>query len=99
MTYKSNDDHRVEVQILGQRLILKGAEDPRHVERLASYVKRKVDEIAAKGPVSSPKLAVLVALNIADDYFRAMEEAQDFKRQVANRSRTLLHELDDVPLP
>ena len=86
----------VEVQILGQRLVLKGADDARHVERLAGYVKRKIDEIATTGPVSSTKLAVLAAINIADDYFRALEDARDFKQEVASRSRGLLRDLEDT---
>lgn len=95
LAHKKSSKQRVEVQILGQRMLLKSDEDPRHVERLASYVKRKVDEVAAHGPVSSSKLAVLAALNIADDYFRALEEAREFKRTVAQRSRSLLGELED----
>jgi len=85
---------QVEVQLLGQRMLLRSDEDPRHVERLASYVKRKVDEVAANGPVTSSKIALLAALNIADDYFRALEEARELKRQVAMKSRALLRELD-----
>jgi cell division protein ZapA len=84
----------VEVQILGQRMVLKAEEDARRVERLASYVQRKVDELSTHGPVSSAKLAVLAALNIADDYFRALDDAREFKRQVAHKSRALLSELD-----
>lgn len=85
---------RVEVQILGQRMVLKADEDPRHVERLANYVKRKIDEASAGGPVSSSKLAVLAALNIADDYFRALDDAREFKRAVASRSREILRDLE-----
>lgn len=84
----------IEVQILGQRLVLKAGDDPRHVERLVGYVKRKIDELSAAGPISSAKLAVLVALNIADDYFRALDEMRELKRQVAQKSRALLHDLD-----
>lgn len=84
----------VEVQILGQRMVLKADDDPRHIERLASYVRRKVDEVSAHGPISSQKLAILAALNIADDYFRAIDEAREFKRQVAVKSRALLDDLD-----
>jgi cell division protein ZapA len=91
---KSDNRASVEVQILGQRMILKAEDDPKHVERLASYVKRKIDEIAAGGPVSSSKLAVLAAINIADDYFRALEETRELKRQVAGKSRALLAELE-----
>jgi cell division protein ZapA len=91
---KSNGKHSLEVQILGQRMALKADDDPRHVERLVGYVKRKVDELAANGPISGPKLAVLAALNIADDYFRALDETRELKRQVAQKSRALLYELD-----
>ncbi len=75
-------------------MVLKASDDPRHVERLASYVKRKVDEASAHGPISSSKLALLAALNIADDYFKAMDEAREFKRQVAVKSRAMLSEID-----
>ncbi|MBI5508829.1 MAG: cell division protein ZapA [Deltaproteobacteria bacterium] len=91
---KNTDKKTVEVQILGQRMVLKANDDSRHVERLASYVKRKVDEVAAHGPISSTKLALLAALNIADDYFRTMDEAREFKRQVATKSRAMLVELE-----
>ena len=91
---KPNEKRTIEVQILGQRMVLKANDDPRHVERLASYVKRKVDEASAHGPISSAKLALLAALNIADDYFRAMDEVREFKRQVATKSRAMLNELE-----
>ena len=91
---KPNEKRTVEVEILGQRMVLKANEDPRHVERIASYVKRKVDEASAHGPISSAKLALLAALNIADDYFRALDETREFKRQVASKSRVLLTELE-----
>lgn len=91
---RASEKRTVEVQILGQRMVLKASDDPRHVERLASYVKRKVDEASAHGPISSSKLALLAALNIADDYFKAMDEAREFKRQVAVKSRAMLSEID-----
>ena len=84
----------VEVQILGQRMVLKADDDPRHIERLASYVKRKVDEVSAHGPISNSKLALLAAINIADDYFRAIDEAREFRRQVAAKSRAMLADLE-----
>lgn len=84
----------IEVHILGQKMLLKTDGDAKRVERVASYVKRKVDEAASRGPLAGTKLAVLAALNIADDYFRAMEETRELKHQVAQKSRALLAELD-----
>ncbi len=51
----------IEVTILGQRMLLKADEDPKHVERLASYVNRKVDEASGGGSVATTKLAILAA--------------------------------------
>ena len=90
----SRTQQRVEVQILGQRMNLKAEADPRYLERLANYVKRKVEEVSQNGPVSSSKIAILAALNIADDYFKAMEENREFKRKVAEKSRAMLSDLD-----
>ncbi|MDP7038353.1 MAG: cell division protein ZapA [Myxococcota bacterium] len=90
----SRTQQRVEVQILGQRMNLKAEADPRYLERLANYVKRKVEEVSQNGPVSSSKIAILAALNIADDYFKAMEENREFKRKVADKSRAMLRDLD-----
>ena len=84
----------IEVTILGQRMALKADEDPRHLERLASYINRKADEVSGGAPIATTKLAVLAALNIANDYFRALDDTREFKRQVADKSRVLLAELE-----
>ena len=54
---KGNPTRSVEVQILGQRMLLKSDDDPRHVERLANYVKRKIDEVGLQPVNSSNRLA------------------------------------------
>jgi len=94
MAAPAQNKQSIEVQILGQRMVVRFDDDPHHVERLASYVKRKVDEVATRGPVTSSKIALLAALNIADDYFRALEETRELKRQVAAKSRALLADLE-----
>ena len=88
--------YSLEVEILGQRLALRTDAEPQHVAGLAAYVQRKIDEVAARNPVAASRLAVLAALNIADDYYRALEELRTLKRQVAHKSRLLLAELDEV---
>ena len=93
--YKGPLKRRVEVEILGQRMLLKADDDSRQVERLAAYVKRKVDEVSAHGPVSSSKVAILAALNIAEDYFDALDEARTFRREVAIKSRNMLKTLNE----
>jgi cell division protein ZapA (FtsZ GTPase activity inhibitor) len=89
----------MEVTILGQRLLLKADEDPGHVERLASYVNRKLEEASSGNVVASTKLAIIAALNIANDYFHELDESKEFKRQVAAKSRILLEEIDRMDPP
>ena len=75
-------------------------EDPAHIERLVTYLQRRIDEAQGTAGMASPtKIAMVAALNIADDYFRALEESRDFRREVAARSRTLLEALDAPPKP
>ena len=87
----------VEVTVLGQKLLIKPTDDPERIERLADFVNRKMNEVSLHGPVSSAKLVILTALNIADEYYKLLEESRQFKRQVAQRSRLLLGELDNLP--
>ncbi|MCK5688615.1 cell division protein ZapA [Myxococcota bacterium] len=94
MMNKKSKKSAVEVTILGQHLSLRADDDPERIQRIAAYINRKVDELSSKGPVSSQKLAVLAALNIADDYFRILDEAKEFKHQVATKSRAMLLEID-----
>jgi len=85
----------VEVNLFGQRLVLKTDEKAAQIEKLAAYVKRKVDDLSARGFVPNNKLAALTALNIAEDYFRLLEENAAFKREVATRSRKILQQIKD----
>ena len=88
----------VEVMILGQRMVLKVDHDRARVEQLASYVRDKADELErqfrGKQPLPPAKLATLLAINIADDYFAARDERRELASAVAQRSRQLLAELE-----
>jgi hypothetical protein len=61
-------------------------------------VRDKADELErqfrGRQPLPPAKLATLLAINIADDYFAAMGEMGELKRAVAQRSRQLLAELE-----
>lgn len=79
-------DKLIQVEIYGQRYSLRADDDAdaRHVEQLAAHVDRKMREIAQTTPtVDSFKVAVLAAVNIADECLRAEKRAkavEDFAR-------------------
>jgi cell division protein ZapA len=65
-------DKIVEIEIYGQRyrIRVKGEEDERYIGHLTSYVDQKMHEVAVKSKsADATKIAVLAALNIADELF------------------------------
>jgi cell division protein ZapA len=65
----------VHVEIFGQTYAVRGGEDPAYVERLAAYVDERMKEVSrASGAVDSVRIAVLAALNLADECFRLRRE-------------------------
>ena len=89
-------DKLVEVEIYGKRYALKGSDDPGYVESLAAHVDRRMREIAATtSTVDSLKVAVLAAVNIADEYFRlklAGEAIEDRMAEMTDQISLLLDE-------
>jgi cell division protein ZapA len=64
----------ITVEIAGQRYPIRSALDERYVTELAAYVDQKMRAASDAAPASDMLgLAVLVALNIADEFFRERE--------------------------
>ena len=58
----------VQVEIYGQSYNLRGEGESAYIQDLASYVDRRMREVAeATATVDSLKVAILAALNIADE--------------------------------
>jgi cell division protein ZapA len=79
----------VHVEIFGLTYTVRAGADAGYVEKLASYVDEKMREVSrGSGAVDSVRVAVLAALNIADECFRqkeALGKAGNSARQKANR--------------
>ena len=62
----------VHVEIFGQTYTLRAGTEPGYVEELARFVDQQMREVSRSGPaVDSVRIAVLAALNIADECFQA----------------------------
>ena len=64
----------VTVEIMGQRYPIRSALDIEYITHLATYVDEKIQsatELSTGG--DTIRIAVLAALNIADEYFRARD--------------------------
>lgn len=74
--------NRVTVEVGGQALTLKTQNDPEYIRDLARYVQGKIDSIAAKNPrLSNSQLALLAAINLADELHKLGELKGEEKAQ------------------
>jgi cell division protein ZapA len=87
----------ISVEIAGQRYPIRSGLDPDYVNRLAVYVDDKMRAAADSAPTGdSVRLAVLAALNIADELFRCRESSHTRDGQLAERAGELERLLDRV---
>ncbi len=74
--------NRVTVKIYGQEYTIAGDMPREHIMKVADYVNTKMHEIARALPAGSvSSLAVLSAVNVADDYFTTLEKLSGMKLQ------------------
>jgi cell division protein ZapA len=77
----------ITVEIAGQRYPIRSSLDERYVAELSAYVDQKMRAAAEAAPASDLLgLAVLVALNIADEYFRARDQRAGARDDLAERT-------------
>jgi cell division protein ZapA len=68
----------VHVEIFGQTYAVRAGTDPGYVETLAAFVDEQMKGVSrSSGAVDSLRVAVLTALNLADECFRLRREAED----------------------
>jgi cell division protein ZapA len=93
----TNEGRVVPVEIQGQRYPIRSALDAEYVARLASYVDDKMRAAADSTPTGdSLRLAVLAALNIADELFRCREAGSSRDTRFIERAEELEKLLDRV---
>ncbi len=85
----------VTVEILGQRYPIRSALDPSYVAQLAGYVDAKMQAAISENPsADSLRIAVLAALNIADEFFRSSEAEEADDEALARRTAELERLID-----
>ena len=85
----------VTVQIFGNEYPIVGVKDPSYVEELARYLDGKMKDIArGSSLLSSGKVAVLAALNIADELHRLRMQHQRLKEGTLERLSRMNKKID-----
>lgn len=74
--------NKVTVTIDGQEYTLVASEDAAYMKKVAAHVDAKIAEVREGGKVSGTDAAVLAALNMADEYLKGQEAAENLRAQI-----------------
>lgn len=86
----------VRVEIFDQSYNLRGS-DPAYIIKLAEYVDGKMRAVAEQThTVDTVRVAVLAALNIADEYHLLQRNKENGATEYLKRASNLSHALDEV---
>ncbi len=72
----------ITVTIGGNEYRLVSAENEEYTKKVASHVDTKVQELLSLGNVSIIDAAILTSVNLADEYFKALETSESLRSQV-----------------
>ncbi|MEC4673479.1 MAG: cell division protein ZapA [Nitrospirota bacterium] len=85
----------IEVDVYGYRLALQGEADETYVQELVQYVEGQMDRVAQGLATTTPtKIAILAALNIADQLFQQEHRRQASEAEIERRALGMLEGID-----
>ena len=88
---------KIHVEIFGQNYQIRAGADPEYIKNIARFVDLKMREIASGTPtIDSLKIAVLAALNIADEFYQFKRQKQDLDRELEQRAGRMSELLDTI---
>jgi cell division protein ZapA len=85
------------VEILGREYKIRGAADESYIREVAGYVDAKLREVAQGStvPPASERVAILAALNIADELFQLRRASTEEISSIERRTQSLIRMLDE----
>jgi len=87
----------IRVEIYNQTYNIRGHADTEYILQLAEFVDRRMREIASGSlTVDSLRVAILAALNIADELYQLRRKHEQFDAQLAERSSECAVVLDQI---
>lgn len=68
------EKRQLRIDVLGTSLVIQSEESAEYLNRLAAHVRVRIEEVKGRYTFADPlTIAVLAALNIADEFFKARE--------------------------
>ena len=85
----------IEVTIMGQKFLVKSESNEDYVAKVAGYVDGKVNEVLNNTKaVASMQVALLTAMNIADEFLKFRSEKADRLGKVEKKIQDMIELID-----
>jgi len=83
------------VEIFGREYKIKGVADETYIQEVATYVDKKMKEVSTGSSLPShDRLAILAALNIADELFQIRKQSSEIHSSIERKANKLISILD-----
>lgn len=90
----NGEKRSVTVRIAGEEHTIRAAAEPAYTRRCAKHVDDRIHEIRRQaGLIEGHKAAILAALSIADECFRAQGELEQLRQDVQRRAEGMTERL------
>jgi len=87
----------VKVRILDHEYFIRSDEGEEQVQRVAEFVDERFKEIRDNSQgLSETKTAIMAAFHIASEYFQVLKDRDDQEKDVQNRVRDLISQIDSI---
>jgi cell division protein ZapA len=87
---------RFNIKVMGQEFSVLSDRGEEYVDNVVKFLNDKAKDIgSASKDISTLGIAILVALNVADELFRLKEEKEDFYSLLERRSETLINYIEE----
>jgi cell division protein ZapA len=92
-----NSEKVTTVRIFNQTYNVRSENEPEYIQKLAELLDGKMVEISQLTPtVDTVRVAVLAALNIADEYFLAQARLEALEHEIDEKSSAMISTLEPL---
>jgi cell division protein ZapA len=89
-------ESKVKVNIYGNEYSIIGEAQPEYIQKIAEYVNARMKDIAKTiSNGNTAQIAILAALNIADEYFQMQEIKGDLSGEMERKTNALISMLEE----
>ena len=93
----SEKGNQVQISIFGQEYSVKAPADPEYIQKIAKYEDGKMRDVQSgfTSTQSSTRIAILAAMNIADELFNARQSGDVDSSSVEQKISSLIDFIDE----